>query len=78
VHLRFIDFIIAYDTFRRENLCNNLNESGILIYLMKLIKLCLNETCSKVWVGKQLSDMFPITRVLIQEGAGLTLHCILP
>jgi len=22
--------------------------------------MCLNETCSGVWVGKHLSDMFPI------------------
>ena len=69
MHLRFIDFIKAYDSFRREILCNNLNESGILMYLVKLIKMCLNETCSKVWVGKQLTDMFPITNVLIQEDA---------
>jgi len=22
--------------------------------------MCLNESCSRVWVGKHLSDMFPI------------------
>ena len=28
--------------------------------LVRLIKMCLNETYSRVWVGKHLSDMFPI------------------
>ena len=35
--------------------------------------MCLNETCSKVWAGKQLTDMFPFSKVLIQEDARLTL-----
>jgi len=28
--------------------------------LAKLIKMCMNETCSKVQRGKHLSDTFPI------------------
>jgi len=28
--------------------------------LARLIKMCLNETCSWAWVGKHLTDMFPI------------------
>jgi hypothetical protein len=28
--------------------------------LVRLIKMCLNETCSKVCLGKHLSDSFPI------------------
>jgi hypothetical protein len=28
--------------------------------LVRLIWMCLNETCSKVHIGKQLSDIFPI------------------
>jgi hypothetical protein len=28
--------------------------------LVRLIKMCLNETYSKVRIGKCLSDMFPI------------------
>jgi hypothetical protein len=28
--------------------------------LVKLIKMCLNETCSKVCAGKHLSDTFPV------------------
>jgi hypothetical protein len=28
--------------------------------LVRLIKMCLNETCSEVGIGKRLSDSFPI------------------
>ena len=31
--------------------------------------MCLNETCSKVWMGKILSDMFAIKNGLKQVGA---------
>jgi hypothetical protein len=44
-------------------------ESGIFMYQLKLIIMCLNETYCRVRVGKHLSDMFPITKVLIQEDA---------
>ena len=45
---------------------NILIESGILIKLIRLINTCLNETCSRVRVGKNLSDMFPIRNGLKQ------------
>jgi len=48
-------------------LYNNIIESGIIIYLVKLIKRCLNETCSRV--GKQLCDIFPIKKGLVKEDA---------
>jgi hypothetical protein len=32
-------------------------------------KMCLNEACSRVWVGKHLSDMFPIKNGLKQGDA---------
>jgi hypothetical protein len=35
----------------------------------RLIKMCLNETYSRVRVSKNLSDMFPITNVLKQGDA---------
>ena len=41
--------------------------------LVRLIKLCLNETYSEVWVGRHLSDMFPIKNGLKQGGALLPL-----
>jgi len=37
--------------------------------LVRLINMCLNETCSRVWVGKNLSDMFPIRNGLKQGDA---------
>jgi len=35
-------------------------EFGIPMKLVRLIKICLNETCSRVRAGKHLSDMFSI------------------
>jgi len=37
--------------------------------LTKLIKMCLNETYSRVRVGKYLPDIFPITNGLKQGDA---------
>ena len=52
---------------------NILTESGILIKLITLIKMYLNETCSRIQEGKHLSDMFPIRNGLKQGGAVLPL-----
>jgi len=41
-------------------LCNVLSEFGIPMKLVRLIKMCLNETCSRVQIGVHLSVMFPI------------------
>ena len=41
-------------------MCNILIEFGIHMKLVRLIKMCLTETYSRVRVGKILSDMFPI------------------
>jgi hypothetical protein len=56
----------ACDSVRREFLYNILIESGIPMKLIRLIKMCLNETYSKVWVGKHLSNIFPIRNGLKQ------------
>ena len=56
----FIDFKKADDSVRREVLPNVLIEFDIPLKLVRLIKMCLNETFSRIWVGKLLSDMFPI------------------
>ena len=37
--------------------------------LGRVIKMCLNATCSRVQVGKHLSDMFPIRNSLKQGDA---------
>ena len=59
VHQLFIDFKKAYGSVRREVLYNILIEFGIPLKLVKLIKMCLTETCGRVRVGKNLCDMFP-------------------
>jgi hypothetical protein len=56
VHQLFIDFKKAYDSINREVLYNILLEFGIPKKLVRLIKMCLNETYSKVCIGKLLSD----------------------
>ena len=60
MHQILIDFKKAYDSVRREVLNNILIEFGIPMKPVRLIKMCLNETHSRVWVGKNLLDMFPI------------------
>jgi hypothetical protein len=35
--------------------------------LVRLINMCLNETCSKVHIGTLLSDCFPVHNGSIQE-----------
>jgi hypothetical protein len=60
VHQLFLDFKKAYYSVKREVLYNILLEFGVSKELVRIIKMCLNETCSKVHVGKLLSDKFPI------------------
>jgi hypothetical protein len=55
-----IDFKKAYDSVWRKVLYNILIEFGVSMKLARLIKPCLNETYSKVHIGKHLSDSFPV------------------
>jgi hypothetical protein len=73
VHQLFIDFKKAYDSIKREVLYNILLKFGIPKKLVRLIKMCLNETYSKVHIGKLLSDKFPIQNGLKQGDALLSL-----
>jgi hypothetical protein len=68
VHQLFLDFKKAYDSVR-ELLYSILIEFGILMKLVRLIEMCLNETYSKVRIGKHLSDSFPIQNGLKQGDA---------
>ncbi|KAJ4440431.1 hypothetical protein ANN_08572 [Periplaneta americana] len=60
VHQLFIDFKKAYDSVKTEVLYNILIEFGIPKKLVRLIKMCLSETYSRVRIGQFLSDAFPI------------------
>jgi hypothetical protein len=54
---------------RREGFYNILIEFEILVKLVRLIKICLNETYNKVRIGKHLSDSFPIQNCSMQGDA---------
>jgi len=69
VHLLFIDFKKAYDSVRRDVLYKIPIEFGILRKLVRLVKMSLTETYSRVWVGKNVSDWFPIWNGLKQAEA---------
>jgi len=64
-----MDFKKAYDSVRREVLYNVLNECGIPMKQVILIKMCLTEMYGRVQVGKNLYDMFPSTNGLKQGDA---------
>ena len=57
------------DSVRSEALYNILIEFRIRKKLVRLIKMCLTETYSRVRVGKNLSEMFPIRNGMKQGDA---------
>ena len=50
-------------------MCNVLMEFGILLKLLRIIKMCPNKTYSRVQTGKHLSDMLRIKNDLKQRDA---------
>jgi hypothetical protein len=71
VHKLLIDFKKAYDSVRREVMYNILIGIRISMKLVRVIKMCLNETHSKVRINKHLSDSLPIQNGL-KQGDALT------
>jgi len=63
VHQIFIDFKKAYDSVRRKVLYNILIEFGVPEKLVRLIKMCLTETYSRVRVGKICLTYFLLGKV---------------
>jgi len=60
VHQLLMYFKKAYGSVRREVLYKILIEFGVARKLVSLIKMSLTETYSRVRVGKNMSDRFPI------------------
>jgi hypothetical protein len=69
VHQLFINLKKACDSVRREALYIILIEFGIPRKLVGLINMCLNETYSRVRIGKNLSNKFTIENGLKQGDA---------
>jgi len=67
VHQLFTVFKKACDSVRGEGFYNILIENGMPMKLVRLIKMCLNETYSRVQVGKYLFDLFPIRNGVKKE-----------
>jgi hypothetical protein len=66
MHQLFEDLKKIYYSFSREVLYNILTVFGIPVKLVRLIKMCMNEICNRVRVGKHLSDVFPVKNELKQ------------
>jgi hypothetical protein len=64
----FVDIKKAYDSVRWEVLYNFLTEICIAMETVRIIKMCLTETYSRVCVGKNLSHKFCIRNGLKQGG----------
>jgi hypothetical protein len=60
-----------------EALYNILIKFGVTMKLVRLFKMCLNETYNKVRTGKHFSDNFPIQNGLKQGGALSPLYMLL-
>jgi hypothetical protein len=66
VYQLFIDFKKTYESVKRYVFYNILIEFEVPMKLVRLIKMCLNETYTKVHIVKHLFDMFAIQNGLKQ------------
>jgi hypothetical protein len=69
VHQIFTDLQKASDSLMTEVLNNILMKFAVPMKLVWLINICLNETYSRVCIGKHFSDSFPIQNGLKQRDA---------
>jgi len=69
VHQLFINCKETYDSVKMAVLYNILSQFGIPMKLVRLITICLNANCSRLRVGKHLSDRFSIRNGLKQGDA---------
>jgi hypothetical protein len=60
MHQLFVDLKKAYNSGRREVFYDILIEFDIPLKLVRLIKMCLHEMYSRVQIGKNVCDRFPI------------------
>jgi hypothetical protein len=60
IHWLSICYKKAYGLVRREVLYSILIGLGVSMKLVRLIKMCLNETCSEGFIGTYLCDIFAI------------------
>ncbi|KAJ4439109.1 hypothetical protein ANN_15066 [Periplaneta americana] len=72
VHQIFIDFKKAYDSVKREVLYNILIEFGIPKKLVRLIKMCLSETYSRV----RIDARGQCNRALANGGRAMLIRCL--
>jgi len=63
----------AYDYVRREVLYNILNEFGIPMKVVRLIKIYLNKGYSNICIGMHMYDVFSIQNGLKQDPLSLLL-----
>ncbi|KAJ4450860.1 hypothetical protein ANN_02292 [Periplaneta americana] len=68
VHQLFIDFKKAYDSVKREVLYDILIEFGIPKKLVRLIKMCLSETYSRVRIDPSRPDIGDIRAPFYEHG----------
>jgi hypothetical protein len=71
VHQLFVDFEKTYDSARRDVLYV-INEYGIPLKPVRLIKVYLNETYIKSCIDKNLADAYNI-RNCLKQGDGILL-----